>query len=333
MSAEVSTTRFEIVRFEAMTSKTFKSFHFSSLKNMGGLLPALLLLGSVACSTAENTPPLTQPERIPVQDTPPPELNEDGFVADPDPVLFIDRSWQCDPSAVDPELVIPRPPDSPAHTLVLRRSGDEPCNYDLLYRDESGTTKLNETPGAYLFALTTFDPNEAATVCATNIHHTDLGRDSYRETTRTTLECASRVNGIWSRLQTVVDPGTEWAAWIQSSAWMQGSADTFGVLFARDSTFQFGNTGTNGRPEMDGAYAMRIQITSDGFSEVMTEPWIPPASSSPMDGTDSMIEEWVPTEEEKERYGHFLDFSGLEEDEEPGLEDDGGASGADGSGM
>ena len=83
----------------------------------------------------------------------------------------------------------------------------------------------------------------------------------------------------------------------------------------------------------DGLYGVTLIAASGNVTYVSAERLADPGPEPQMPPADPEDEGWTPTQEEIASYGHFIDFAGLEEDEESGLEDDGGASGADGSGM
>ena len=171
-------------------------------------------------------------------------------------------------------------------------------------------------------------------MCTTRVNHTAAGDPLRRRSESVTVESATRINGEWSELQPIVTPDAEWVAWVETTRWLPETPSSFYVDYRRDFSFQFMNSGVNGRPPEDGLYRSTVTITGQTLAVNSNERTEEVEFALTLDGEESQWDiRWVPTEEEKERYGHFLDFSGLEEDEEPGLEDDGGASGADGSGM
>lgn len=261
------------------------------------VLGGLLLTGPWAAGCGEEATSqatLTQTPRARLI----PQLDQNTPVSEP--MVNVVKGFDCSPEAVGAGETIGDLPDG--SSLWIEPAGSDACHYNLFYDSGSARQQLSTKPGGYMFALAWESPSGDLAICGSNIHHTQVD-GMLREITDVTLECAFRVQGLWTDLIEVVQPDGAWAAWPRSLGLAEGSNDTIELDFVHDSTFNMLNLSDAGRPDDDGLYRIAFKLEADGFRV-----------SAPMHMTESIMnpfnsDGWAPTEAEKVEMSGVIDFS------------------------
>ncbi len=258
---------------------------------------ALTTLFAPACGgddDGDNKQGITQVERDRL--IPPLELSTPSD----EPMVQVVKGFECTPEAIGAGDTIADLPDG--SSLWIEPAGEDPCHYHLFYDNGTQKQQVSTAPGGYMFALAWQSPAKDLAICGSNIHH-ELVDGGLREITDVTLECAFRVQGLWTDLVPVVQPEGAWAAWPRSLGLAEGSNDTLELDFVRDSTFNIMNLSDAGRPDDDGLYRISFKLESDGFMVSqpmhMTEPTMNPFTAGA----------WEPTEADKAELSGVIDFS------------------------
>ena len=248
---------------------------------------------SLGCSEKDRVPAVNHSVRealIPDLESPEPET---------EPIANIVRGFDCTPDAVGDGQVIATL-DSGA-SLRIAPVPEFPCQYHLFYVNGADQQQLTTTPGGYLFALGWQSEAGDLALCASNIHHQTV-EGTLHEISDVTLECAFRVQGLWTALVPVVQPKGQWAAWPRSLGLAEGDTNSLTLDFVRDSTFNILNMTDGGRPEDDGIYTITFTLESDGFQ--VSEPM-----RMTSERTNPFISKrWEPTEDEKTEFSGVIDF-------------------------
>jgi hypothetical protein len=150
---------------------------------------------------------------------------------------------------------------------------DDPCMFDLVYREGEQMQRLSASPAGYLLAAGVENAGTRV-ICASRIEHQaaddggepdEEGMHLQRETTGVGLECFTWRNGAWSAPQVVIEPNLDFAPWVNAVDALDGGS--FQVRYDRDFSFQFLNLTDAGRPEEDGSYTVTLRLGDDGQIE------------------------------------------------------------------
>jgi len=206
------------------------------------------------------------------------------------------REFRCDPTAIVGEVEVAAVNGAEA-TLALRAAGAGPCTYDLLYREGGRSVVLSAEPASFLLTIAGKAPSGRVVVCASEIEHTAV--DGGRKSERVRVLCAAREAGAtaFSALSPVVTPDGPWAAWVLG---LEEGASDYRLVWGRDFSFQFFNTGGAGRPPEDGLYTTSF-VFAGGFAVGATEKLGP--------FPETLAEDfggWAPTGEELEAFRTWI---------------------------
>jgi len=215
---------------------------------------------------------------------------------DPERPIEVVREFRCDPTAIVGEVDVAEVHGAAA-TLALRPAGAGPCTYDLLYKEAGQAVVLSAEPASFLLTIAGKAPSGRVVVCASEVEHT--ASDGLRRTERARIVCAAREPGAaaFSALSPVVTPDGAWAAWVLG---LEEGASDYRLVWGRDFSFQFFNTGGLGRPPEDGLYATSF-VFDGGFAVGSTEkvgPFPEPAAED--------FGGWAPTGEELEAFKEWV---------------------------
>jgi hypothetical protein len=194
--------------------------------------------------------------------------------------------------------------------VLIRRSSSGNCNMDLIYRAGNGDEKvLSNNPSGYTFTVAGLTPAQDIIVCSNKIQHRTTEDTGIRFIERILVQCwIKEPSGTWIGPKEVVAPDGAWAAWAgEINASADGSRN-YSIGYGRDFSFQFLNIRNDGRPATDGLYRAYFSVENGtiviGETAKLADNIYPTA-----DEVYDSLDNWIPTEEEKEAGSEFIDFS------------------------
>jgi len=215
------------------------------------------------------------------------------------PVVRI-REFRCNEGAVSDGAEIGAIVGEPGAGLMISPAGG--CTFGLAYRSSTGTPlSLSTSPRGYLLGQGARAASGVTLACASVVVHAPTAVSGVLETQGVELECfAIRPDESVASVVAVPVNG-EYAAWVASVTASTGVAGRFVVEWVRDFSFQFLNISDEGRPATDGVYATEIELNGDQLTVGATS--LVSSSTKP---EDQPAEPWVPSDEEKARFGPHM---------------------------
>lgn len=193
--------------------------------------------------------------------------------------------------------------------VLTRKSSRESCTYDLIYKEPTGEEKtLSTVSSGFLSAMAAVAPSSDTLVCASHMQHRKTEEDELRFVERVMIDCWVKVpSGTWLGPKAVVAPDGPWAAWIIVLGAKSDGRREYSVRYNRDFTFSPLNLVNEGRPESDGVYKAHFSVENDRLVRGSTERLSGPNYPT-VEDFDGNMNDWIPSQEEKERLRDLIDF-------------------------
>jgi hypothetical protein len=178
------------------------------------------------------------------------------------------REFTCVPPSTNDDDILFALEGRSTESVAIRPEGND-CQFALILKRPFGDVTLTGQPGGYLLGTSDGQAGRGA-LCVSNIVHglDTAGSNVSPSSTahriqRVDLECSVELApNQWSRLFTVVQGGSDFAAWPSWVAFDE-SKSQWVAGWVRDFSFQFLNISDRGRPETDGVYETAFTITQD----------------------------------------------------------------------